>query len=138
MRHYPTNSPQAAARIVALALVADGHVSQSELDRLDRLGACRQLGIAAEEMSTLLQTFCEDLLQARHSHWGDARQIEPEMLAQLMAEVDDPLLRRRVLQLCVAVVEADGHVADGESVVLVNAVEQWGLHRQMLDATAPS
>jgi hypothetical protein len=54
-----------------------------------------------------------------------------------MAEVDDPVLRRLVLQLCVAVVEADGHVADGEAVVLVNAVEQWGLHRHMLDAPAP-
>ena len=137
MRHYPTNSPQAAARIVALALVADGHVSRTELDMLDRLGAYGQLCIAPEEMHSLQQSFCEDLLQARNSHWGDAGQIEPEMLSQLMAEVDDPVLRRLVLQLCVAVVEADGHVADGESVVLVNAVEQWGLHRQMLDAPAP-
>ena len=138
MRHYPTNSPQAAARIVALALVADGHVSRIELDVLDRLGACGQLGIAPDEMHSLLQSFCEDLLQARHSHWGDAGQIEPGMLNQLMAEVDDPVLRRLVLQLCVAVVESDDHVADGESVVLVNAVEQWGLHRQMLDAAAPA
>jgi uncharacterized tellurite resistance protein B-like protein len=137
MRHYPTNSPQAAARIVALALVADGHVSRAEIDILERLGAYRQLGIPAEEMQSLLQSFCEDLLQARHSQWGDAGQIDPELLRQLMADVDDPVLRRLVLQLCVAVVEADGHVADGESVVLVNAVEQWGLHRQMLDAPAP-
>jgi tellurite resistance protein len=134
MRHYPTNSPQAAARIVALALVADGHVSRTEVELLERLDACGALGLAPQEMHTLLQGFCEDLLQARNSHWGDASQIEPALLSQLMAEVDDPTLRRVVLRLCVAVVEADGHVADGESVVLVNAVEQWGLHRAMLDA----
>ena len=37
MRTYPTNSPQSAARIVALTLVADGHVSPEELDALERL-----------------------------------------------------------------------------------------------------
>ncbi|HRM81940.1 MAG TPA: TerB family tellurite resistance protein, partial [Acidovorax temperans] len=34
MRSYPRNSPQAAARIVALLLIADGHVSRSEMDAL--------------------------------------------------------------------------------------------------------
>ena len=32
MRTYPTNSPQAAGRIVALALLADGHLSKAEVD----------------------------------------------------------------------------------------------------------
>jgi len=30
MRTYPRNSPQAAARILALVLISDGHVSRSE------------------------------------------------------------------------------------------------------------
>jgi hypothetical protein len=30
------------------------------------------------------------------------------------------------------VAEADDHVADVESIVLGSAVENWGLHRQML------
>ena len=36
MRHYPRNSPQAAGRILALALLSDGHLSKRELDMLDR------------------------------------------------------------------------------------------------------
>jgi uncharacterized tellurite resistance protein B-like protein len=59
----------------------------------------------------------------------------PGTLAKLKAELDDPLLRLTVLRLCVSVVEADGHVADGEPVVLLAAVEQWGLHRRILQAT---
>jgi uncharacterized tellurite resistance protein B-like protein len=137
MRHYPTNSPQAAARIVALALVADGHVSKAELDTLERLEIARQLGIKPLELHSILQGFCEDLLQVRHAQWGDAGQIEPELLSQLMAEIDDPNLRNTVLRLCVGVVQADGHIADGESVVLVTAVEQWGLRDQLL-ATTPT
>ena len=132
MRSYPHNSPQAAARIVALTLVADGHVSDVELDVLDRAGAFARLGLDRGEMHAVLQDFCEDLLQARHPNWADACQIDPETLNQLMAEVGDPVLRATVLNLCVAVAEADDHVAEGESIVLVNAVEQWGLHHQML------
>jgi hypothetical protein len=36
------------------------------------------------------------------------------------------------MRLCVAVVEADGHVAEGESIVLMAAVEHWGMHQEML------
>ena len=132
MRTYPTNSPQAAARIVALTLAADGHVSSAELAVLERVDAYRQLGITPPQMRAVLQDFCEDLLVAQQSTWADACHIEPRTIAQWMAEIDDPALRIRVLRLCVAVAEADDHVADGESIVLVSAVENWGLHRQTL------
>lgn len=132
MRTYRTNSPQAAARIVALTLVADGHLSPAELDVLERVDAYRQLGISRSEMHGVLQDFCEDLLVAHHPTWTDACHIDPRTMSQLMAEVDDPALRMSVLRVCVAVAEADDHVADGESIVLVSAVENWGLHRQML------
>jgi len=133
MRHYPANSPQAAARVIALALVADGHVSRAELQALERLDVYRQLGISPADMQALLQQFCEDLMQAWPQQWGDVSQLAPTVLDQVLADIDDPVLRRRVLQLCVAVVEADGHVADGEAVVLGEALHQWGLQRMMFD-----
>ena len=48
-------------------------------------------------------------------------------LAQLLAEINDPLLRANVLNLCASLVESDQHLADGESFVLACAIEQWGL-----------
>ena len=54
------------------------------------------------------------------------------MLSELMAEIDDPDLRLKLLHLCAAVVEADGYSAEGESIVMGAAVEHWGLHRAML------
>ena len=131
MRTYPNNSPQAAARIVALAMVADGQVCKAELDVLDRLGAHEQLGLQPEELHVVVHAFCEDLLSAVQLTW-DACPVDPQTLAELLAEVDDRELRLKVLRLCVAIVEADGHVAEGESIVLVAAVEHWGLHREML------
>ena len=45
MRSYPVNSPQAAARIVALTLVADGDIGDAEILWLDRLAVYEQLGL---------------------------------------------------------------------------------------------
>ena len=36
MRHYPTNSPEALARVVAIAMMADGAIDSSELKSLER------------------------------------------------------------------------------------------------------
>jgi len=134
MRSYPTNSPQAAARIVALTMLADGHLAKSELDVIERQGAHDQLGLDLETMQSVLHGFCEDLLHSAHLTWSDACRIDPRTLAQLMAEVDDPALRMKVLQLCLKVVQADDHVAEGETIVLGAAVEHWGLHREMFES----
>jgi uncharacterized tellurite resistance protein B-like protein len=132
MRTYPRNSPQAAARIVALSLLADGHLCKAEIDRLDRLEAHHQLGLERTELHAVLQTFCEDLMASMHLTWEEACRVDARTLAELMAEIDDPELRLRLLNLCVAVVEADEHVSDGESTVLGAAIEHWGLQRAML------
>lgn len=132
MRSYPINSPQAAARIVALTLLADGHLAKSELDALERFGAHEQLGLDREDLHAVLHGFCEDLLNSVRLSWDDACRIDPRTMAQLMAEVDDPALRLKLLRLCLKIVQADDHVADGEAIVLGTAVEQWGLQREMI------
>lgn len=133
MRPYPRNSPEAAARIVALALLSDGNITKAELEVLGRQDAYRQLGLRPTELQAVLRDFCEDLLCSAHLAWSEACRIDPRALADLMAEVDDPDLRRTVLRLCLQVVDADDHVAEGESIVLSAAVEHWGMHREMFD-----
>lgn len=133
MRSYPLDSPQSAARIVALTMIADGHLAKAELDVLERCGAHEQLGLSRDALHGVLHDFCEDLLASAHLTWSDACRLDPRTLAQLMAEVADPALRLKVLQLCLKIVQADDHVDDGESIVLGAAVEHWGLHREMFE-----
>jgi len=132
MRHYPRNSPQAAARIVALTVVADGDIGQPELDLLERLGVHDQLSIERYELHNVLDAFCEDLLSSQQLNWADVCPVDERTLADLMGEIEAPALRTRLLRLCVALAESDAHVAEGEQVVLRAAVEHWGLHREML------
>ena len=132
MRSYPANSPQAAARIVALTVVADGDIADAEVEWLDRLAVHEQLGLARHELHALLDTFCEDLLSSDQLRCADACPVDERTLADLLGEIQDPALRLKLLRLCVELAEVDAHVDDGESIVLVAAVEHWGLHHDML------
>jgi len=132
MRKYPKNSPQAAARIVALTLVADGDVGQAELALLDELAVHQQLGLTRDALHAVIDTFCEDLLSSKQLAMADACPVDEYVLEELMGEIDDPALRRKVLSLCVKLAEVDDHVAEGESIVLIAAVAHWSLHYQML------
>ncbi len=138
MRSYPRNSPQAAARIVALALLADGHLCKSELEALERHGAHDALGLSPAELHTVLHDLCQDLLAACDMSWAGSSQVDPRTLAGMMDEVQDPMLQLKVLKLCVAVVETDEHVAEGESAVLAAALAQWGLPQLRLQGTQPA
>lgn len=134
MRTYPTNSPHAAGRIIAMALLADGHLSRVELDVLDRLDVARQLGLLRTELHSVVHGFCEDLLASASGGWADACRVDKATLFGLLAEIDDPALRRQLLQLCTCVVDADRHLADGESTLLLAAVAHWGLQPELLQA----
>ena len=138
MRSYPANSPQAAARILALTLVADGDIGDAEIEWLDRLIVHEQLGLARHELHAVLDTFCEDLLSSNQLKWADACPLDERSLADLMSEIQDPALRLTLLHLCVELAEVDAHIDDGESIVLVAAVEHWGLHREMFRSSPRS
>jgi len=132
MRRYPLNSPQAAARIVALTVIADGDVGQAELALLDELAVHEQLGLERAALHAVIDQFCEDLLSSHQLAWADACPVDEYTLAELMSEIDDPALRRQILDLCVRLVEADDLVGEGESVVLMAALAHWRLRPHLL------
>jgi uncharacterized tellurite resistance protein B-like protein len=125
MRPYSLNSPHAAARLLAMALVADGNYSFTELRALDRLKASGQLGLSPEALKDVIEGFCEDLLAAAGGTWTGSACMDEAAREQLLAEVRDPELRARVVRLCQAIVQADGHEADGEAALLDAFTRAW-------------
>jgi hypothetical protein len=126
VRSYPHNSPEAAARIVALVLISDGHVCSSEFDILRKLGAERELGLEPQLLPHIVHTLYET-----GSLMGN---VDDGALASLMAEITDPALQRKVLRLSLAAARADGHLADGETLVMEAARRHW----KLLDGEEPS
>jgi hypothetical protein len=134
MRSYPRNSPEAAARIVALVLISDGHVCSSEFEILKQLGAERELGLEPHLLPHIVHTLCEELLLGGYATGSLMDNVDDSTLASLMAEISDPALQRTVLRLSLAAARADGHLADGETVVVEAARRHW----QMVDGEESS
>lgn len=125
-RRYARNSPQAAAHIVALALISNGEVKPSEVAVLEAMRVHEQLGLTRQEWHGVVHELCIDLLGSA-AHGTDCR-IDGRMIEHMLAAIDDVALQRLVLRLCTAVVNADGKVDDGESIVVLAATDHWGLH----------
>jgi len=125
MRSYPRNSPEAAARIVALVLISDGHVCRSEIETLNRLALERELGLAPGAFAQVIHTLCEDLLMGAHAGGSMMCSVDEATLAALLAEVDDPAVQARVLRLADEAAQADTHLAEAEAMVVAAARHQW-------------
>jgi hypothetical protein len=134
VRSYPRNSPEAAARIVALVLISDGHVCSSEFEILKQLGAERELGLEPQLLPHIVYTLREELLASGYETGSLMGNVDDSALASLMAEISDPVLQRTVLRLSLAAARADGHLADGEAVVVEAARHHW----KLVDGEEPS
>ena len=138
MRSYPRNSPEAAARIVALVLIADGHVCRSEFEVFEQLDGPRELGLTPDGLPRVVQTLCEDLLMGDHGSGSMLGAVDDSAMASLMAEVDDAAVQRKVLRLAVAAARADRHRADGEALVLAAMRRHWGLSEEPEAGSPPA
>ena len=125
MRSYPRNSPEAAARIVALVLISDGHVCRSEIEVLKQLHVEQELGLAPGAFAQAVHTLCEDLLMGAYASGSMMRSVDEATLASLLAEVDDRVLQSKVLRLANAAAETDKHQADAEALVVAAARQHW-------------
>ena len=124
-RRYPRNSPHAAARIVALALISSGEVKPAEVAALEAMQAHAQLGLTQQAWHDVVHELCTDLL-ASATQRTDCL-IDSRMIKRLLGDVDDVTLQRLVLRLCAAAINADGQIDDGESIVMLAAIDHWGL-----------
>jgi uncharacterized tellurite resistance protein B-like protein len=128
MRCYPRNSPHAAARILALTLLADGHLSRTELNALVREDVARELGLSALDLDDLLRHVAEDVLATGAGLWQSGGRLHDAVVASALAEIDAPELRHKVLALCQGLAHADGHLSDGEEALLQQVTQRWNLH----------
>jgi len=124
LRAYATNSPRAQARLVVLALLADGRLDEHEIDALDRRGIFADLGIARSAFVEVLSDFCSDVA-GQLPVSGDGYQITPKALIGMLDEVSDRVLREKLLRHMLAVINSDGHLSKTEKSLICSTIEHW-------------
>ncbi|MBN3755526.1 TerB family tellurite resistance protein [Paraburkholderia sp. Tr-20389] len=125
MRHYRSDSPEAAARIVAACLLSDGHVGIDELEALDRYGMEERLQMNRGQLLAVMQQMCEDLTTTAYLNWGDACRLDPAVVFGLAQDIKDWRLRREIIALCEEGAQADGHISDPEALFIRTLHAAW-------------
>lgn len=123
LRNYPVNSPRAKARLIVLALLADGQLDKSEFDTLEKRDVYASLGLSREDFVAVLLDFCSDA--ARLPNGRGSYLLAPAVLDELFAEVDDPAARKVVMRHIFETICSDGKVADGEEQLFWKAADAW-------------
>lgn len=124
LRAYAPNSPRAQARLVVLALLADGRLDEREIDALNRRGIFSDLGIARSTFLEVLSDFCSDLASQLPVR-GGGYQISHKALGGMLGEVSDGAVREKLLRHMLVVINSDGHLSDVEKSLMCSAIDHW-------------
>ncbi len=127
MRHYPSDSPEAMTRVVALALLVDGAIDLSELETLRRNDIVNRLGIDHARFDKVIHELCEDMLAYANLKPSGQYELDPQSIGHLLADIEDPKLQKQVLSAMLDIVNADGNLARSETALVAQAIKQWEL-----------
>jgi hypothetical protein len=122
---YEADSPQAAARVLILAMLSDGRLDPVEVKMLDEVDAYGRLGLSRAGFYAVLQQFCCELLAVQRQ-LPEGR-LERQTLQPWFDAVRDLALRRRVCRLLFDVIRSDRRVHPAESMVFWQALDGWSL-----------
>ena len=141
MSDYPNDSPTAVARLLALGVVVDGVPAEAEIQVLEQRGILAALGLTRSDFERIMDELCAEL--QRHSP-VDAQgyvSLSPEALRLLLDDVHHPALRVLLVELLGEIFCADHRLAQGESILLREALAYWGetaFSPELLVSQAPS
>lgn len=125
LRTYPVDSPRAKARLIILALLADGRLDAVELESLSRRKTFEQLQISREDFFQVFHDFCEDV--AGMPSDSSSYLISPPVLDNLLGEIRSVDERPILMRLIFDVIRSDGRVAEGEARLFWNALDAWDM-----------
>ncbi len=126
MRIHAKDSPQAVCRLLALAMIVDGHLAPSELEAMRASGILRHVAIDEEGFDEVVRGLCEDLLATAHQRGSGEVEIDVRLLDALLADVEDPHLRMSTMKAMLDIVHADTVIDGRETLLIQRAFRAWG------------
>lgn len=138
MRHYPTNSPEAIGRVLAIAMMADGAVDSSELAALEKKEIINRIGLDPERFDRMFYEYYEDLLSSARRVPSGQLELDGATIGLLFDEIRDPELQKLALRSMLDIVNADRQLSGSEAVLVAQAFRHWQIERYEVADTSVS
>lgn len=125
MRSYASNSPAAIARLIAMAILADGRLDNREVAWIKENDTAALLGVDQDILIQVLLDCCRDVI-------AEAEQervflLEDARLARLADDITDPTLQKVALSAVLILAKIDGDISAGEQTLLRFLLQRWGI-----------
>ena len=138
MRHYPTNSPEAIGRVLAIAMMADGAIDSSELAALEKKEIINKIGLDPERFDRMFYEYYEDLLASARRVPSGQLELDGATIGLLFDEIRDPELQKLALRSMLDIVNADCQLNGSEAVLVAQAFRHWQIERYEVPDTSVS
>ncbi len=126
MRRYPTNSPEAMARIVTAVLLADGSLDSSKIDLLERRHVTEMIGISEAGFDRVLHEYCDDLLTTGQRSDNFERRLSLDVFVLLLSEVTDKIMILRLTSVIIDLITADTEICPHSLSMAGHVMANWG------------
>lgn len=136
MRQYPANSPESLARIVAIAMMADGAIDASELKSLDRHDIISRVGLDQARFDKVFYEYYADLSTSAQRQPSGQFELDDATIGLLLDEIRDPELQKVALRSMLDVVNADRCLTGSEASLVAQALKQWEIALYEVSDTA--
>lgn len=127
MRKYAKNSPEAGARVVALAMMTDGAIDRSEILLLERQNVVARLGLEQEQFDSIYYEYCTDMLASAKRNVSGQLELDKPGIKALLDEISDPMLQKEVLRIMLDIVNADHRLTASEASLIALALKRWNM-----------
>lgn len=139
MTRYETDSPEAVARLLALAVTVDGVPAESELSMLERRGVFARLGLDRDGFNAVIEQLCADLRElGTVADAGDFSVLRPSQLEMMLDEVQSLELQRDLIALFIEIFSADNRYEPAESIFLRSVLRCWGADQSLRAMDMPA
>lgn len=123
MRTYARNSPEAVARVVAMAMIADGDLDQHELGALDQHRIPAAVGLARDDFIQIILEYCRDLLSTAQTE--RVRLFDPVRVNFILDQVDEPEKQMVACSAVLVMTKADGKLSAPEQALMRHILDRW-------------
>lgn len=124
MKNYPSNSPEAIARILAMFMITDGNMDAHEIESMETLNVYEILGLSRKKFIEVVTKYCDDISDEAEND-GTIHLLS----RQRVNDVLDTITERNKQLLCCAlaldICKSDSTISDPEMLLLRHMMQHW-------------
>lgn len=133
MKNYPTNSPEALARILAMFMITDGEMEAREIESMESLNVYEIIGLSRKRFIEVLAKYCDDVSDEAEND-GTIHLLSPQRVNEVLDVITDRSKRLLCCAIALDICKADSAISDPEMLLLRHMMHYWHITLDDLQA----